>query len=107
MPRTGCLTTWVVGIGCCVGKRRERRESTNRVSFWESVGRIEPRAAMRVREYPVKRTRAHGGCLGTDRRRRARQAAKSLGEPHVGVDPGVPEWGNPARVVYRHRWLNP
>ena len=57
--------------------------------------------------YPVKRTRAHGGCLGTDRRRRARQAAISLGEPHVGVDPGVPEWGNPAEVMLRHRWLNP
>ena len=56
---------------------------------------------------PVKRTRAHGGCLGTDRRRRARQAAIILGEPHVGIDPGVPEWGNPARVMSRHPLLNP
>ena len=47
--------------------------------------------------------RAHGGCLGTDRRGRARQAAIDLGEPHAGCDPGVPEWGNPASVMARHR----
>ena len=47
--------------------------------------------------------RAHGGCLGTDRRGRARQAAIVLGEPHAGCDPGVPEWGNPAAVMGRHR----
>ena len=40
--------------------------------------------------------RAHGGCLGAGSRRRARQAAKVLGEPHTGLDPRVPEWGNPA-----------
>ena len=39
--------------------------------------------------------RAHGGCLGTGRRRRAREAAIVPGEPHSGFDPGVPEWGNP------------
>ena len=40
--------------------------------------------------------RAHGGCLGTGGRRRAREAAIVPGEPHSGADPGVPEWGNPA-----------
>ena len=40
--------------------------------------------------------RAHGGCLGAGSRRRARQAAIVPGEPHTGLDPGVPEWGNPA-----------
>ena len=39
--------------------------------------------------------RAHGGCLGAGSRRRARQAAIVPGEPHAGLDPGVPEWGNP------------
>ena len=35
--------------------------------------------ARRIRR--VKLRRAHGGCLGTSRRRRTRIAAKSLGEP--------------------------
>ena len=33
----------------------------------------------------VKLLRAHGGCLGRDRRRRTWQAAISFGEPHTGV----------------------
>ena len=44
----------------------------------------------------VKRESAHGGCLGTDRRRRTWQAAKSFGEPQAGLDPEMSEWGNPA-----------
>ena len=47
--------------------------------------------------------RAHGGCLGTDRRGRTRQAAIVPGEPHAGCDPGVSEWGNPAAVMGCHR----
>jgi hypothetical protein len=33
----------------------------------------------------VKLLRAHGGCLGRDRRRRTWQAAISFGKPHTGV----------------------
>ena len=46
-----------------------------------------------------KMSRAHGGCLGTGSRRRARQAAISPGEAQTAFDPGVPEWGNPAGVM--------
>ena len=38
--------------------------------------------------------RAHGGCLGRRSRRRTQQAAKSLGEPRAGLEPGISEWGN-------------
>ena len=50
----------------------------------------------------VKQESAQGGCLGTSRRRRTWQAAKSLGELQASIDPGVSEWGNPAGVVPRH-----
>ena len=50
----------------------------------------------------VKRISARGGCLGTDRRGRTWQAAKSLGELQASVDPGISEWGNPARVMPCH-----
>ena len=43
-----------------------------------------------------KYRKAHGGCLGSRRRRRARQAAKSRGEARTAYDPRMPEWGNPA-----------
>jgi len=36
----------------------------------------------------------YGGCLGVRRRRRTWAAAKSLGEPLTGIDPGISEWGN-------------
>jgi hypothetical protein len=29
-------------------------------------------------------------------------AAKSLGKPPAGVDPGIPEWGNPPGVMPRY-----
>src|SRR5215472_16228808 len=45
----------------------------------------------------VKLRRAHGGCLGDQRRRRTWTAAKSSGEPLTGCDPEVSEWGNPRR----------
>ena len=50
----------------------------------------------------VKRESAQGGCLGTSRRRRTWQAAKSLGELQASEDPGMSEWGNPAGVMLRH-----
>ncbi len=50
----------------------------------------------------VKLLRAHGGCLGVERRRRAWLAAKSSGESQADVDPEMPEWGNPARVIPGH-----
>ena len=43
-----------------------------------------------------KYRRAHGGCLGSRRRRRTRQAAKSRGEARTAFDPRMSEWGNPA-----------
>jgi hypothetical protein len=58
----------------------------------------EPRGLM------VKLLRAHGGCLGVERRRRAWLAAKSSGKPQAGVDPEIPEWGNPTRVMPGDLW---
>ena len=56
-----------------------------------------------IKNNMVKRIRVHGGCLGAVRRRRAWQAAKSLGEEQTSVEPGIPEWGNPyvSNDVYR------
>ena len=34
------------------------------------------------------------------------KAAKRPGELHKSVDPGVPEWGNPFRVMSRDPFLN-
>jgi hypothetical protein len=45
----------------------------------------------------VKLQRAHGGCLGDQRRRRTWTAAISSGEPLTGFDPEISEWGNPRR----------
>jgi len=50
----------------------------------------------------VKLLRAHGGCLGSSRRRRTWQAAISLGEVQTTFDPGISEWGNPARFIARY-----
>ncbi len=44
-----------------------------------------------------KKTRASGGCLGTERRRRTWHSAKSHGETRAVFDPWESEWGNPAR----------
>ena len=48
--------------------------------------------------------RAHGGCLGADRRGRTWQAAKSQGEPHAGVEPWMSEWGNPEWLIPLHSY---
>src|SRR6266516_4913726 len=47
------------------------------------------------RDTEIKRVRAHGGCLGTGRRRRTWSAAISLGELQTSCDPRISEWGNP------------
>jgi hypothetical protein len=47
-------------------------------------------------EYDEKLGRAHGGCLGTKRRRRTWQTAISNGELYASIDPLISEWGNPA-----------
>ena len=44
----------------------------------------------------VKLIRAQGECLGTESRRRTRQAAISHGEEQISIDPRISEWGNPA-----------
>ena len=54
----------------------------------------------------IKRERAHGGCLGTARRRRTWQAAKSLGERQTRIDPKMSEWSNPSGATPRHFRLN-
>ena len=43
-----------------------------------------------------RRESANGGCLGSKRRRRTWNPAKSFGELESGDDPKVSEWGNPA-----------
>ena len=81
----GSLTGW---------KERHKKQSTNSrergyskcPEAWEGGG------TGAVRD---KYRKAHGGCLGSRRRRRARQAAISRGEARTAVDPRMPEWGNP------------
>ena len=56
------------------------------------------------KDFMVKLIRAHGGCLGTGRRRRTRLAAISLGEPlNRRYHPGISEWGNPSGVIPGYR----
>lgn len=43
----------------------------------------------------VKKRSANGGCLGSKRRRRTWNPAKSLGELETSGDPKMSEWGNP------------
>ena len=43
----------------------------------------------------VKLQRAHGGYLGTQRRRRTWLPAICYGEPEADNDPEISEWGNP------------
>ena len=61
------------------------------------------RRSIRRRLRVDQAVRARGGCLGTGRRRRTWQAAKSRGELQASVDPRVSEWGNPAGVMPGHR----
>ena len=43
----------------------------------------------------VKKRSANGGCLGSKRRRKTWQPAKSFGELATSDEPEVSEWGNP------------
>ena len=47
----------------------------------------------------VKEISAYGGCLGSKRRRKTWQPAKSPGELATSFDPRISEWGNPAEVI--------
>ena len=49
--------------------------------------------------YMVKKLSAHGECLGSKRRRKTWQPAKSPGELATSFDPRISEWGNPAREI--------
>ena len=55
---------------------------------WAVRGPVRPRVGSSAR-------RAFGGCLGSKRRGRTRYPAISLGEPGMGFDPRISEWGNP------------
>ena len=43
----------------------------------------------------VKEISAHGECLGSKRRRKTWQPAKSPGELATSDEPRISEWGNP------------
>ena len=45
--------------------------------------------------YMVKKLSAHGECLGSKRRRKTWQPAKSPGELATSIEPRISEWGNP------------
>ena len=82
----------------------QRRSTTGRKAGNTGKEQVLRKASSSVRistkEEPqqVKLQRAQGECLGTDSRRRTRQAAKSCGKEQISYDPQVSEWGNPARV---------
>jgi hypothetical protein len=48
----------------------------------------------------VKKRSASGGCLGSKRRRRTWDSAKSFGELKTSDDPKMSEWGNPAIEIW-------
>jgi hypothetical protein len=43
----------------------------------------------------VKLSRANGGYLGTQKRRRTWRPTKHLGELEASIEPRISEWGNP------------
>ncbi len=47
----------------------------------------------------VKKLSAQGECLGSKRRRKTWQPAKSPGELATSCDPRISEWGNPAEEI--------
>ena len=49
--------------------------------------------------YMVKKLSAQGECLGSKRRRKTWQPAKSPGELATSFDPRISEWGNPIREI--------
>ena len=110
--RLGVAWGCVCALEASQGVRRSRSEAGGEVRFGRCVGREfvsceagrERRLAVdegRRRKLLVKRVSAHGGCLGTNRRGRTWQAAKSFGELQASEDPEMSEWGNPARPTGR------
>ena len=51
----------------------------------------------------VKKLSAQGECLGSKRRRKTWQPAKSSGELATSIDPGMSEWGNPPGEILASR----
>lgn len=51
----------------------------------------------------VKKLSAQGECLGSKRRRKTWQPAKSSGELATSIDPEVSEWGNPSGEILTSR----
>jgi len=47
----------------------------------------------------VKRIRANGGYLGTQRRRRTWLPTKCSGELEANIEPEISEWGNPMNYL--------
>ena len=47
----------------------------------------------------VKKLSAQGECLGSKRRRKTWQPAKSSGELATSIDPEISEWGNPSGEI--------
>ena len=65
---------------CCETRKREAEEET----AWG---------------YMVKKISAYGECLGSKRRRKTWQPAKSPGELATSDEPRISEWGNPLREI--------
>ena len=82
--------------------RLETKNAKQRFAFHDNS--IEPRNKKEVKKKNKKEKvqRAWEGCLGTHSRRKTSPAAKDLGEPQAGFDPGVSEWGNPAGGIPSH-----
>ena len=79
--------------------RMEEKADTKKQTTNEQITRAaRARARAQARRDLLKsekRVRAYGGCLGSRRRGRTRQAAKDRGEARAALDPRVSEWGNP------------
>ena len=97
---------WRRSSSKCFGLRRRKRTFSSCEGSHESSWRMSLRA--KRQEIKVKLLRAQGECLGTNSRRRTRQAAKSHGEQQICTDPWMSEWGNPHEVNARvppHKYI--
>ena len=84
-------------LGTTRRKQEQNVENTIQNKRKQGIRRAASRKG-NVRKTERKHARAHGGCLGSHRRRRTWQAAKSRGEVQATFDPRMSEWGNPAPV---------
>ena len=89
-------------------KREKKKKNAKCVSIIYSVNECDM-LDVTGRTQKGKLLRAHGGCLGTERRRRTQQPAKRHGEQEACLDPWMSEWGNPVGVMshYSARRANP